>query len=38
MVDVARAGGGAEVTATTVVRLHNLLGRGYLAAIFPFQG
>jgi hypothetical protein len=37
VVDVARAGGGAEVTATTVVRLHNLLGRGYLAAILPFH-
>jgi Protein of unknown function (DUF2867) len=37
VVDVAGGAGGSEVTATTVVRLHNLLGRGYLAAILPFH-
>jgi len=36
---VAVAGKGAisEVTATTLVRLHNLLGRLYLTAILPFH-
>jgi hypothetical protein len=37
VVDVATAGVASEVTATTLVRLHNLLGRGYLTAIMPFH-
>ena len=31
------AGSGQCVTATTVVRTHNLLGRVYLAAVLPFH-
>jgi hypothetical protein len=37
IVEVSRAGGGSRVTATTVVRTHNLLGRVYLAAVLPFH-
>jgi len=37
VVDVAAAAPGAEVTATTLVRRHNRLGRAYLAAILPFH-
>jgi uncharacterized protein DUF2867 len=34
VVDVAR---GQQVTATTVVKTHNLLGRVYLAVVLPFH-
>lgn len=37
VVDVAPAAGGRRVTATTLVRTHNLLGRAYLAAVLPFH-
>jgi hypothetical protein len=37
VVDVVGAGGVSEVTATTLVRLNNRLGRAYLAAILPFH-
>ncbi len=37
VVDVAAAGSGSEMTATTLVRQHNLLGRIYLTAILPFH-
>ena len=37
IVDVAPDGAGCRVTATTVVRTHNLLGRTYLATILPFH-
>jgi hypothetical protein len=37
VVDVAASGGGQEVTATTLVLTHNLLGRVYLATILPFH-
>ena len=37
MVDVVGAGGLSEVTATTLVRLHNLLGWAYLTAILLFH-
>jgi len=37
VVDVARAGVASEVTATTLVRLNNVLGRAYLTAILPFH-
>jgi Protein of unknown function (DUF2867) len=37
VVDVVGAGVVSEVTATTLVRLNNLLGRAYLAAILPFH-
>lgn len=37
VVDVAQKGEGCEVTATTLVREHNLLGRLYLATILPFH-
>jgi len=37
VVDVVGSGGLSEVTATTLVRLHNLLGRVYLTAILPFH-
>jgi hypothetical protein len=37
VVDVVPAGGGSRVTATTLVRTHNLLGRTYLAAVLPFH-
>lgn len=36
-VDVAPTGHGRRVTATTLVRTHNLLGRTYLAAVLPFH-
>jgi hypothetical protein len=37
VVDVAEAGALTEVTATTLIRRHNLFGRVYLAAILPFH-
>jgi hypothetical protein len=37
VVDVAGAGPGRRVTATTLVKTHNLLGRAYLAIILPFH-
>jgi Protein of unknown function (DUF2867) len=37
VVDVAAAGAGQQVTATTLVLTHNLLGRTYLAIIMPFH-
>jgi hypothetical protein len=37
IVHVVPAGGGQRVTATTVVRTHNLLGRAYLTIITPFH-
>ena len=37
VVDVAASGQGQQVTATTLVRTHNLLGRSYLAIILPFH-
>ena len=37
VVDVAACGHGQRVTATTLVRTHNLLGRTYLAIILPFH-
>ena len=37
VIDVARKDEGCEVTATTLVREHNLLGRIYLTTILPFH-
>jgi hypothetical protein len=37
VVDVVPAGGGREVTATTLVLTHNWFGRAYLTAIMPFH-
>jgi hypothetical protein len=37
LVDVVKVDGGSEVTATTLVRLHNVFGRLYLTAITPFH-
>ena len=37
VVDVTASGQGQQVTATTLVRTHNLLGRVYLAIIMPFH-
>jgi Protein of unknown function (DUF2867) len=37
VVDVATSGQGQDVTATTLVKTHNLLGRVYLAIILPFH-
>ena len=37
VVDVAPSGGGQEITATTLVKTHNWLGRIYLAIIMPFH-
>ena len=37
VVDVAGSGHGQRVTATTLVKTHNLLGRVYLAVILPFH-
>ena len=37
VVDVVAAGQGQQVTATTLVRTHNFLGRAYLAIILPFH-
>ena len=37
VVDVAPAGGGREVTTTTLVLTHNWFGRAYLTAIMPFH-
>jgi hypothetical protein len=36
-VDVAPAETGQQVTTTTLVLTHNLLGRIYLAVIMPFH-
>jgi hypothetical protein len=37
VVDVENSGEGRNVTATTLVKTHNLLGRTYLAVILPFH-
>jgi hypothetical protein len=37
VVDVTPAGGVRQVTATTLVKTHNWLGRTYLAIIMPFH-
>jgi Protein of unknown function (DUF2867) len=37
VIDVVGAGGVSEVTATTLVRPHNLLGLLYLTTILPFH-
>ncbi len=37
IVDVSNSVAGQFVTATTVVKTHNVLGRSYLAAIMPFH-
>lgn len=37
VVDVAAPGGVRQVTATTLVKTHNWLGRTYLAIIMPFH-
>jgi hypothetical protein len=37
VVEVAGTGLGQRVTATTLVKTHNLLGRAYLAIIMPFH-
>ena len=37
VVDVTGEAGGRQVTTTTLVRTHNLLGRTYLAFITPFH-
>jgi hypothetical protein len=37
VVDVTPAGGGQEITTTTLVLTHNWLGRIYLAMIMPFH-
>lgn len=37
VVEVVEAGDASEVTATTLVRLNNRLGRVYLTAILPFH-
>ncbi len=37
VVDVLATGGDSAVTATTLVRTHNLFGRSYLAVILPFH-
>ncbi|ASG20428.1 DUF2867 domain-containing protein [Nitrospirillum viridazoti] len=37
VVDVRQETGGCQVTATTVVRTHNWLGRAYLTLIMPFH-
>jgi hypothetical protein len=37
VVDVVTLGQGQDITATTLVRTHNLLGKVYLATIMPFH-
>jgi hypothetical protein len=37
VVDVTASAQGQQVTATTLVRTHNFLGRAYLAIIMPFH-
>lgn len=37
VVDVAEAGSVTDVTATTLIRRHNLFGRMYLATVLPFH-
>ena len=37
IVDISPRSEGSRITATTIVRTHNRLGRFYLAAILPFQ-
>lgn len=37
VVDVATDGTGQQITATTLVKTHNRLGRTYLAIILPFH-
>ena len=37
VIDVAAHGAGQQITATTLVKTHNRLGRTYLAIILPFH-
>ena len=37
MIDVAAESAGQQVTATTLVRTNNWLGRSYLTLILPFH-
>jgi hypothetical protein len=37
VVDIAPSGTGQEITATTLVKTHNRLGRIYLAIVLPFH-
>lgn len=37
VIDISAAGDGRQVTATTLVRTHNSLGRTYLTVIMPFH-
>ncbi|WP_407177613.1 DUF2867 domain-containing protein [Bradyrhizobium sp. STM 3562] len=37
VIDVAATDNGQQITATTLVRTHNLLGRTYLQLIMPFH-
>ena len=37
VIDVAAHGAGQQITATTLVKTHNWLGRTYLAVIMPFH-
>jgi hypothetical protein len=37
VIDVAAASAGQQITLTTLVLTHNLLGRAYLAIILPFH-
>jgi hypothetical protein len=37
VVDIATTSGGQRITATTIVRMHNWLGRTYLTLITPFH-
>jgi hypothetical protein len=37
VIDVAAADAGQQITSTTLVLTHNLLGRAYLAVILPFH-
>jgi hypothetical protein len=37
VIDVTRSDGAGQVTATTLVKTHNWLGRTYLAIIMPFH-
>lgn len=37
VVDVTPSGAGQQVTATTLVKMHNRLGRAYLTVILPFH-
>lgn len=37
VIDIGAIGAGRQVTATTVVKTHNLLGRVYLLTVLPFH-